>query len=46
MGFAASGNVEDGQALGFGLPFSNPGDQPGHVVDVDELDLLSRYFWP
>ena len=37
---AAPGNVEDGQPLRFRFPLQYPRNQPGHVVDVEELDFV------
>ena len=40
-GSTASGDVQNGQALGFGLGFvDDEGEQAGHVIHVDELDLV------
>src|SRR5579864_4693648 len=39
-GFAAAGDIQDGEAASLGLALQDPGDEAGHVVDMDELDLV------
>ena len=40
QGFAASGDIQSCQASRFGLTLQEPCDETGHVVYVDELNLV------